>query len=174
MVGAVRYQGVVHIHNSEELVKQYDGYSPFPGLHVNGKQTLYYRLALTKRYTGDQPKPKGPVFRDSIPLEGAEKVAADALLAPIREHSADVETFIGETIKRVNNLNDDNVLTLLNGEQMQSLESARPEIDQRADRFQRLCFQFGLRIFDALAENISEVIDGLERIEDGKPKGRRT
>ncbi|MEE4465399.1 UUP1 family membrane protein, partial [Azotobacter chroococcum] len=68
---------------------------------TSGKQTLYYRLALTKRYTGDLPKPKGPVFRDSIPLEGAEKIAAEALLAPIREHSADVETFIGETIKRV-------------------------------------------------------------------------
>lgn len=82
---------------------------------TSGKQTLYYRLALTKRYTGDLPKPKGPVFRDSIPLEGAEKIAAEALLAPIREHSADVETFIGETIKRVNNLNDDNVKLLTAG-----------------------------------------------------------
>lgn len=83
---------------------------------ASGKQTLYYRLVLTKRYSGEQAKAKGPIFRDSIPVEGAEKIAADALLAPIRQHSADVETFISETIKRVNNGNDDNVKLLLAGD----------------------------------------------------------
>ena len=83
---------------------------------ANGKQTLYYRLVLTKRYSGEQTKAKGPIFRDSIPVEGAEKIAAEALLAPIRQHSADVETFISETIKRVNNRNDDNVKLLLSGD----------------------------------------------------------
>ncbi|MDM8350583.1 inactive transglutaminase family protein [Pseudomonas sp. sp1636] len=83
---------------------------------ASGKQTLYYRLVLTKRYSGEQTKAKGPIFRDSIPVEGAEKIAADALLAPIRQHSADVETFISETIKRVNNVNDDNIKLLLGGD----------------------------------------------------------
>lgn len=83
---------------------------------AKGKQTLYYRLVLTKRYSGEQAKAKGPIFRDSIPVEGAEKIAAEALLAPIRQHSADVETFISETIKRVNNSNDDNVKLLLSGD----------------------------------------------------------
>ncbi|MFZ3154528.1 inactive transglutaminase family protein [Pseudomonas sp.] len=83
---------------------------------ASGKQTLYYRLVLTKRYSGEQAKAKGPIFRDSIPVEGAEKIAAEALLAPIRQHSADVETFISETIKRVNNNNDDNVKLLLGGD----------------------------------------------------------
>ena len=83
---------------------------------VSGKQTLYYRLVLTKRYSGDKTKLKGPVFRDSIAVEGPEKIAAEALLAPIRQHSADVETFISETIKRVNNPNDDNVKLLLAGD----------------------------------------------------------
>ncbi|WP_415759827.1 inactive transglutaminase family protein [Pseudomonas sp. LT1P18] len=83
---------------------------------AKGNQTLYYRLVLTKRYTGEKSKIKGPTFRDSIAVEGAEKVAAEALLAPIRQHSADVETFIGEAIKRVNNLNDDNVKLLLGGD----------------------------------------------------------
>ncbi|MDF5816980.1 UUP1 family membrane protein [Pseudomonas aeruginosa] len=55
---------------------------------ANGKQTLYYRLVLTKRYTGEKTKEKGPIFRDSLPLEGPEKIAAEALLAPIRQHSA--------------------------------------------------------------------------------------
>ncbi len=83
---------------------------------ASGKQTLYYRLVLTKRYSGEQSKAKGPIFRDSIPVEGAEKIAADALLAPIRQHSADVETFISETVKRINNSNDDNVKLLLGGD----------------------------------------------------------
>ncbi|MDX1300259.1 MAG: inactive transglutaminase family protein [Pseudomonas sp.] len=83
---------------------------------ASGKQTLYYRLVLTKRYSGEQTKAKGPIFRDSIPVDGAEKIAAEALLAPIRQHSADVETFISETIKRVNNSNDDNVKLLLSGD----------------------------------------------------------
>lgn len=83
---------------------------------ASGNQTLYYRLVLTKRYSGEKPKDKGPIFRDSIPVEGAEKIAAEALLAPIRQHSADVETFISETIKRVNNINDDNVKLLLGGD----------------------------------------------------------
>ncbi|WP_277051792.1 inactive transglutaminase family protein [Zestomonas thermotolerans] len=83
---------------------------------ASGNQTLYYRLVLTKRYSGEQPKPKGPIFRDSLPVEGPEKIAAEALLAPIRQHSADVETFITETIKRVNNTSDDNVKLLLGGD----------------------------------------------------------
>ncbi|WP_447591681.1 osmotic stress tolerance membrane protein RloB [Aquipseudomonas campi] len=83
---------------------------------ANGNQTLYYRLVLTKRYSGEQPKPKGPIYRDSIAVDGPEKIAAEALLAPIRQHSADVETFISETIKRVNNPNDDNVKLLMGGD----------------------------------------------------------
>ncbi|TDV72320.1 inactive transglutaminase family protein [Pseudomonas sp. LP_7_YM] len=81
-----------------------------------GNQTLYYRLVLTKRYSGEKGKVKGPIFRDSIAVEGPEKIAADALLAPIRQHSADVETFVSEAIRRVNNLSDDNVKLLLGGD----------------------------------------------------------
>ncbi|WP_296185181.1 inactive transglutaminase family protein [Pseudomonas sp. UBA1879] len=83
---------------------------------ATGNQTLYYRLVLTKRYSGDKAKVKGPIFRDSIAVEGPEKIAADALLAPIRQHSADVETFVSEAIRRVNNLSDDNVKLLLAGD----------------------------------------------------------
>ncbi|AWA38814.1 osmotic stress tolerance membrane protein RloB [Pseudomonas glycinae] len=83
---------------------------------AKGNQTLYYRLVLTKRYTAEKTKVKGPTFRDSMAIEGPEKIAAEALLAPIRQHSADVETFIGEAIKRVNNVNDDNVKLLLAGD----------------------------------------------------------
>ncbi len=83
---------------------------------ASGKQTLYYRLVMTKRYSGEQIKAKGPIYRESLPIDGAEKIAAEALLAPIRQHSADVETFISETIKRVNNTSDDNIRLLLGGD----------------------------------------------------------
>ena len=83
---------------------------------ADGNETLYYRLVLTKRYSGEPAKAKGPIFRDSIPVEGPEKIAAEALLAPIRQHSADVQTFISETIKRANNVSDDNVKLLLGGD----------------------------------------------------------
>jgi hypothetical protein len=83
---------------------------------ATGNQTLYYRLVLTKRYSANKTKPKGSLYRDSLAVEGPEKIAAEALLAPIRQHSADVETFVSETIQRVNNPNDDNVKLLLGGD----------------------------------------------------------
>jgi DNA-binding PadR family transcriptional regulator len=42
------------------------------------------------------------------------------------------------------------------------LEAARPEIKAHADRYQYLCFEFGLRFFDALTRNVSEVLRALE------------
>lgn len=80
---------------------------------ASGKQTLYYRMVLTQRFASERSAEKGPVYRESLPIEGPEKIAAEALLAPIRQHSADIETFVSETIKRVNNLTDDNVKLLL-------------------------------------------------------------
>jgi len=48
-------------------------------------------------------------------------------------------------------------------EQIHSLlESLRPEIEARADRFQLLCFEFGLRMTRDLARNLSEVVKALE------------
>lgn len=43
----------------------------------------------------------------------------------------------------------------------QQLEATRPEIEARADQFQLLCFEFGLRFFRDLAQNVSEVIRSL-------------
>jgi DNA-binding PadR family transcriptional regulator len=47
-------------------------------------------------------------------------------------------------------------------EQMSAqLEAIQPEIKARADHFQYLCFQFGVRFFKDLACNLSQVIDAL-------------
>jgi len=42
------------------------------------------------------------------------------------------------------------------------LESARPEIEARADRFQYLCFQIGVRYFENLAGDISRMSEALK------------
>ena len=42
------------------------------------------------------------------------------------------------------------------------LEAARPEVEARADRFQLMCFQFGLRFFRDMACNLSQIVDALE------------
>ncbi len=41
---------------------------------ASGKQTLYYRLVLTKRYSGEQTKATGPIFRDSLPVEAPRRL----------------------------------------------------------------------------------------------------
>ncbi|ERP92161.1 membrane protein [Alcanivorax sp. P2S70] len=80
---------------------------------AEGNQYLYYRLMLTQRYAESPENEPGPQFRPAPALKGPERLAAEALLEPIRQHSADVETFISETIKRVNELENDNVQLLL-------------------------------------------------------------
>lgn len=42
------------------------------------------------------------------------------------------------------------------------LEAIRPEIEPRADRFQYLCFEFGVRFFSDLARNLSHIVEALE------------
>lgn len=82
---------------------------------ASGSQSLYYRLVLTKRYSESAATPAAPAPRQPIVLEGAEQVAAEALVSPIRQNSADIETFISEAIRRVNDITDDNVKLLLDG-----------------------------------------------------------
>ena len=83
---------------------------------AGGSQTLYYRMVLTKRYGAEAAEAQPPAPRQPIALDGPEQVAADALINPIRQHSADIETFISETIRRVNDITDDNVRLLLDGQ----------------------------------------------------------
>ncbi len=42
------------------------------------------------------------------------------------------------------------------------LQAAKPEIETHADKFQYLCFQFGLRFFDDLAGNISQILHAFD------------
>ena len=45
------------------------------------------------------------------------------------------------------------------------LEAARPEVEAHADRFQFLCFQFGLRFYRDMAGYASELVETLNREE---------
>lgn len=83
---------------------------------TSGLQTLYYRLALAARENAaatDKTKP-GSTYMESIPLDGPEKIAADALIERIRQTSSDTQTFITAAIKAINNTKDSNVAALLN------------------------------------------------------------
>lgn len=83
---------------------------------ATGDQILYYRLALAQRFMIDPPRDTGPQFRPLPQLGDAEQVALQALLEPIRERSADVQTFISETIRVVNDGSNHNVRLLLAGQ----------------------------------------------------------
>ncbi|WP_372864971.1 inactive transglutaminase family protein [Spongiibacter sp.] len=91
---------------------------------AEGQQQLFYRLMLTQRsntrFSSEEP---GPQFRESPKLQGVEKVAVEALLKPIREHSADIETFIREAIKLINDSNNDNARLLLGNDYSQRSKS---------------------------------------------------
>jgi hypothetical protein len=45
------------------------------------------------------------------------------------------------------------------------LEALRPEVEANADRYQLLCYQFGLRAFKDLIRNIDQVIADLQNDE---------
>ncbi len=80
---------------------------------ASGEQTLFYRLLLSSRFNAGNNKAPGPEYREAIPLEGAEALAAEALLQSIRQNSADVETFIAQAIKLLNDASDENIKLLL-------------------------------------------------------------
>ncbi len=53
-------------------------------------------------------------------------------------------------------------------EQMSArLDAVRPEIESRADRFQLLCYELGVRMFHDMAKNVGHIIDALEEEKTG-------
>lgn len=84
---------------------------------TQGPETLYYRLALSPNFgMTEKVEEKGPIYREAIPVEGAEKLAVDALVTDIRATSSNTMSFISEAISRVNDTKNTNVNSLLNGD----------------------------------------------------------
>ena len=54
----------------------------------------------------------------------------------------------------------------------EELEAAQPQIKAHADRYQYLCFQFGIRFFRDLVRNISEVVQALDKEQKGPRRVR--
>lgn len=83
---------------------------------AQGRQVLYYRLVLSRRFASGSQAEAGPQYRQPPQLAEAEQVAADGLIEHIRRRSADVETFVAETLRVVNDDLDDSVRLLLAGD----------------------------------------------------------
>ena len=83
---------------------------------AEGPQTLYYRIILANNEHARTSSPPKTVYAPELPLSPAEKAAADAILAETRNQSADIKTFIAETLKRLKNAKGDNVNSLLAGD----------------------------------------------------------
>lgn len=56
------------------------------------------------------------------------------------------------------------------------LHAAGPYIEDNADPYQKLCYQFGVRFHEDLVKNISEIVRGLDTIEKqtSKKRGRKS
>ena len=82
-----------------------------------GDQTLYYRTIVRAADMEPEEAPKGPNYADRAVFDNElEKLAAESLIGPIRSRSADVETFVSETIKRLSVKSDNNAQVLLHGD----------------------------------------------------------
>ncbi|MEJ2508600.1 MAG: UUP1 family membrane protein [Gammaproteobacteria bacterium] len=82
---------------------------------ASGNQVLYYR-AIVRRVADAYPVVKAeaePVT--PVGYEGAHRAAADTLIADIRAHSADIDSFVTELLKRLNSPEKDENVSLLLG-----------------------------------------------------------
>ena len=84
--------------------------------NVSGEQRLYYRKTLSRRFGERTYREPDLQFSPHPALEGAEQAAASAILEPVSQRSADVETFISETVRKVGDAGNENVRLLLDGD----------------------------------------------------------
>ena len=81
---------------------------------AHGRQNLYYRLVLHRgennflSHLSEPERIEKPVF------EGLQKQAAESLVQTIRSRSADIETFVSEAIRLINNRANSQAALLLN------------------------------------------------------------
>ena len=68
---------------------------------AKGRQVLYYRAIVHRLPGSGIPAVAAGTEPAPIPYEGAKLAAANALIADIRAHSADVPTFVAELLKRL-------------------------------------------------------------------------
>jgi 7 transmembrane helices usually fused to an inactive transglutaminase/Inactive transglutaminase fused to 7 transmembrane helices len=81
---------------------------------AKGKQSVYYRMSVVEADTEKQHTDAFPGFPDRPERDEALDSAIDALLAQVRDESADTMSFTGALIRRVNKLEADGAVGLLN------------------------------------------------------------
>ncbi len=95
---------------------------------ARGEQALYYR-AMVRRGSGDYPRQEAATVTVTPPdMDEAHRAAADALIADIRAHSADVETFTSELLKRLNRPAGDENIALFLGRESKPLTRLRAAV----------------------------------------------
>ncbi len=82
-----------------------------------GFQSLYYRTTIHKNSSYETKTPSDETYAEKfIFTNPLEKLAAESLIEPIRKQSADIETFVSETVKRLNQQDNHNAQLLLDGD----------------------------------------------------------
>ncbi len=81
---------------------------------ASGEQFLYYRAVVRPAARRKDTSADKPPKVDAQGFEGAKLIAAGAVLAEVKSHSADSETLVTELLKRLNRPSgDDNVALLI-------------------------------------------------------------
>lgn len=81
---------------------------------AKGKQSVYYRTSVVENDEPKQHTDAFPGFPERPEREEAFDSAIEALLAKVRNESADIVSFTGALIRRINSLEGDGAVGLLN------------------------------------------------------------
>jgi hypothetical protein len=87
---------------------------------ASGQQTLYYRTLVQSLEKKTTLVTKTPPRADESVLTGLHRDAAIALLAEIREHSADLDTLVAQLLQRLTELGHDTNAALLMGKKAEA------------------------------------------------------
>lgn len=96
---------------------------------AKGKQSVYYRMSVVEADTVKQHTDAFPGFPDRPEREEAFDSAIEALLAKVRNESADITSFTGALIRRVNKLEGDSAVGLLNDGEVTASRRALQLVD---------------------------------------------
>lgn len=96
---------------------------------AKGKQSVYYRMSVVEADTLKQHTDAFPGFPDRPEREEAFDSAIEALLEKVRNESADITSFTGALIRRVNKLEGDSAVGLLNDGEVTASRRALQLVD---------------------------------------------
>lgn len=96
---------------------------------AKGKQSVYYRMSVIEADTVKQHSDEFPGFPDRPEREEALDSAIEALLEKVRLESADTVSFTGALIRRINKLEGDSAVGLLNDGEVTASRRALQLVD---------------------------------------------